>query len=292
MIRMFDRTRRVRLLLIVLIMVSLTIVTIDFRTKGEGPLDRIGHVALTVLSPIQHGLVKIFRPVGNFFAGFTQVPSLRAKVSDLQRANAELKGLQDQNVDILRENQNLRLLLHMAAQYNLSTMTAQVVGVSPSNFERTIFINVGSRKGIKKNMPVVAGEGLVGRVTSVSSNSAEVLLLIDRTSAVAARIAGTGETGLLEGDGSEDPRLELFNPDAKVKVGDRVVTSGYDRGLFPPGIPIGFVTAAPPAHSNLSRVARIQPYVDFSRLDYVLIVVGKRVASLPSPTRSSSKAGA
>jgi rod shape-determining protein MreC len=287
---MFDRTKRVRVLLIVLILASLTIVTIDFRSKGEGPLDKIGHVALTILSPIQHGLVKIFKPVGNFFAGFTEVPSLRSQVSELQRTNGELKSLADRNVDLLRENENLRRLLNMAAQFNLSTITCQVIGVSPSNFERTIFINCGRGKGLKKNMPVIAGEGLVGRVTSVSRSSAEILLLIDRTSAVAARIAGTGETGLLEGDGSEDPRLELFNPDAKVSVGDRIVTSGYDRGLFPPGIPIGIVTAAPPAQSNLSRVVRIQPYVDFSSLDYVLIVKGKGAVSLPAPTPTTTKA--
>jgi rod shape-determining protein MreC len=286
---MFDRTRRLRILLIVLVMASLTIVTIDFRSKGEGPLDKIGHVALTILSPIQHGLVKIFRPVGNFFAGFTEVPSLRARVSDLQNQTAELKGEADKYSDVIRENQNLRALLGMRDRFDLETVAAQVTGVSPSNFERTIFVNVGSKKGIKKDMPVVASEGLVGRVTKVSSNSAEILLMIDRQSAVATRVAGSGETGLLEGDGSEDPRLELFNPDAKVNVGDKLVTSGYDRGLFPPGIPIGFVTAAPPAHSNLSRVVRVQPYVDFSRLDYILIVVGKRATVLPSPT--PSKAG-
>jgi rod shape-determining protein MreC len=89
---------------------------------------------------------------------------------------------------------------------------------------------------------------------------------------------------LLEGDGSDVPHLELFNPDAAVGVGDRVVTSGYDRGLFPPGIPIGTVVAAPPARSNLSRVVTIQPYVDFSSLDYVLLVIAARApAPRPSP---------
>jgi rod shape-determining protein MreC len=79
----------------------------------------------------------------------------------------------------------------------------------------------------------------------------------------------------------------MFNPDATVAVGDRVVTSGYDRGLYPPGIPIGTVVSAPPAHSNLSRVVSIQPYVDFSSLDYVLLVIGQR-APVPSPTGTAS----
>jgi len=284
MIRMFDRYKRVRWLLVILIVASLAIVTIDYRSKGNGPFERIGHVALTILSPIQHGLVTIFRPVGNFFAGFTEVPSLRARVSTLQRQVAELRAGENTVAEIERENESLRKLLGIRDRYNLNTLAAQVIGVSPSNFERTVFIDRGSRAGVKKDMPVIAGDGLVGRVIRVGASTSEILLLIDRTSAVASRVVPSGETGLLEGDGSENTKLELFNPDAKLGVGDRVVTSGYDRGLYPPGIPIGTVVSAPPAQSNLSRVVTIQPYVDFSSLDYVLLIIGQTATSSPSPS--------
>jgi rod shape-determining protein MreC len=287
MIRMFDRTRRLRLLLVVLVMASITIVTIDFRSSGNGPLEKIGHVALTVLSPIQHGLIKIFRPVGNFFAGFTEVPSMRARIRTLENENASLKGGQNSVADLERENENLRKLLQLRDRYNLDTISAQVIGVSPSNFERIVFIDHGTKQGVRKDMPVIAGDGLVGRVVRVTRSSAEVLLLIDRTSAVASRVTSSGETGLLEGDGTETPHLELFNPDAVVNVGDRIVTSGYDKGLFPPGIPIGTVMSAPPARSNLSRIVDIRLAVDFSTLDYVLIVVGQRPAPITSPKASS-----
>jgi rod shape-determining protein MreC len=284
MIRMFDRSRRLRVLLIALIVASLAIITIDYRSKGNGPFEKVGHVALTILSPIQHGLITIFRPIGNFFAGFTEVPSLRARISQLQQQNALLRSGQNSIADLQRENESLRRLLELRERYNLDTLTAQVIGVSPSNFERTVFVDRGSRSGVKKDMPVVSGDGLIGRVIRVGPSTSEILLLIDRTSSVASRIAPSGETGLLEGDGSDVPHLELFNPDAAVGVGDRVVTSGYDRGLFPPGIPIGTVVAAPPARSNLSRVVTIQPYVDFSSLDYVLLVIAARApAPRPSP---------
>ena len=290
MIRMFDRSKRVRWLLVILIVASLAIVTIDYRSKGNGPFERIGHVALTILSPIQHGLVTIFRPVGNFFAGFTEVPSLRARVSTLQRQVAELRAGENTVAEIERENESLRKLLGIRDRYNLNTLAAQVIGVSPSNFERTVFIDRGSRAGVKKDMPVIAGDGLVGRVIRVGASTSEILLLIDRTSAVASRVVPSGETGLLEGDGSENTKLELFNPDAKLGVGDRVVTSGYDRGLYPPGIPIGTVVSAPPAQSNLSRVVTIQPYVDFSSLDYVLLIIGQTAMSSPSPSPSGTVA--
>lgn len=288
MIRMFDRSKRVRWLLVVLIVVSLAIITIDYRGKGNGAFEKIGNVALTVLSPIQHGLVTIFRPIGNFFAGFTEVPGLRARVSTLQRQVAELRSGQNSIADVERENESLRKLLGLRDRYNLDTVAAQVIGVSPSNFERTVFIDRGSRSGVKKDMPVIGGDGLVGRVIRVGPSTSEVLLLIDRTSAVAGRVVPSGQTGLLEGDGSEIPRLEMFNPDATVAVGDRIVTSGYDKGLFPPGIPIGTVVSAPPAHSNLSRVVTIQPYVDFSSLDYVLLIVGQTASATPVPTGSAA----
>src|SRR2546428_701171 len=83
-----------------------------------------------------------------------------------------------------------------------------------------VIIDRGSRQGVRKNMPVVAGDGLVGRVVKVGLSDSVVLLELDRSSAVASRIASTGETGLLEGDGSDSPDLQLFNPDAKVAVGD------------------------------------------------------------------------
>ena len=213
---------------------------------------------------------------------------MRSRVSTLQRQVAELRAGQNTVAEIERENESLRKLLGIRDRYKLDTVAAQVIGVSPSNFERTVFIDRGSRAGVKKDMPVIAGDGLVGRVIRVGPSTSEILLLIDRTSAVASRVVPSGETGLLEGDGSENTKLELFNPDAKLGVGDRVVTSGYDRGLYPPGIPIGTVVSAPPAQSNLSRVVAIQPYVDFSSLDYVLLIIGQTATSSPSPSGTAA----
>lgn len=273
---MFDRSRRLRLLLVVLIMSAITIITIDYRSEGEGPLDKIGSAAMTVLGPIQRGLVVIFRPVGNFFAGFTKVPSLKERIATLERENADLRSSQNEVQDLSRENSSLRSLVALRDRLGLKTTPAQVIGVSPSNFERVVFIDRGSKHGVRKDMPVIGGDGLVGRVTSVGPTTAEVMLLLDRNSAVAARLATNGETGILEGNGSGMLKLDLLDPNAKVAVGDRVVTSGYDKGLFSPGIPLGTVTSAPPAHSNLHRTVEVQPYVDFSSLDFVLLVLGEK----------------
>lgn len=276
MIKMFDRTRRMRVVLAVLVMISITIITVDYRSGGDGPLDRVGRGALTVLGPVQEGLVTIFRPVGTFLAGFTKVPSLQARILELEAELSVLQAERDQVADVARENQSLRGLLALRDRFNLRTLAAQVIGVGASNFEKTIFIDRGRDQGVTKDMPVIAGDGLVGRVVSVGASTARVLLLTDRSSAVAARLAPGGETGVADGTGSGELHLELLDPEAKVAVGDKVVTSGYDRALYPTGIPIGTVVDTTNVGTGLARVVSVRPFVDFSSLDHVLLVIGTR----------------
>ena len=276
MMRMFDRERRARLLVILLVLASLVVISVTFRAKdGHSPLDSVGRVALTVLGPVQRGMVTIFRPVGDFFAGFTQVPSLRSRIATLERDNAELRLQQEQVQDTFRENANLRRLLALRNRYDFATVSARVIGVGPTNFGRSVYIDKGSADGIRKDMPVIGENGLVGRIVRVARSESIVRMVVDRDSAVAARLASSGEQGIVEGTGS-GLHLTLLDPAAKVATGERVLTSGYSRGLFPPGIPIGTVTDAPPAGSNTTRVVTVEPFVDFSSLDYLLLVTGVR----------------
>lgn len=276
MMRMFDRTRRARLLLAVLIVASLTIVTADFRSDGPGPLDAVGRVTLQVLGPVQRGISAIVSPIGGFLSGLTRGGSLRSEVSRLERDNAQLRAREQQVADIERENTRLRRQLSLKDRFNLRTIAASVTGVSPSNYERAIFIDRGTADGLRVDMPVLGDGGLVGRVLKVSKDTSVVGMIIDRQSAVAGRLTSTGKTGILEGTGTGMLRFELLDPSAKVSVGDRVVTSGYDRALYPAGLPVGVVTDAPPARTNLSRVVTVRPFVDFSSLDFVFPVLGEK----------------
>jgi rod shape-determining protein MreC len=278
MMRIFDRTRRSRLLVAVLLTAAIALVTIDFRTKGDGPLDVIGRGIMTVIGPLQDGLSKVVRPIGNFFAGFTQVGSLKEQIRALEQQNALLRQHEEQVTDVSRENAELRALLGLKARLDLKTVTVRVTGVGPSNFENTVFIDRGSADAIRKDMPVVSGDGLVGRVVSVGRHSARVLLLIDPSSAVAARLAGNGETGVLEGTGGNELRLDLFDASAAVSVGDQVLTSGYQGGVYPPGVPIGEVSRTLERGGSLERRVFVRPFVDFTSLDYLLVVIGQGTA--------------
>jgi rod shape-determining protein MreC len=275
MMRIFDRTRRPRLLVAVLLSVALVVVTIDFRTQGDGPLDVIGRGLMTVVGPLQDGLAKVVRPLGDFFAGFTKVGSLKEQIRRLEQSNALLAQRERQVTDIARENEELRKLLTLKERLNLRTVTARVTGVGPSNFEHTVFIDLGSADGLKQDMPVVAGAGLAGRGVAVGQSTARVLLLVDPSSAAAARLSTNGETGVVEGTGGDELRLDLFDAEALVAESDEVVTSGYQGGVYPPGIPIGIVSRVEPRSAALTRRAFVRPYVDFTSLDHLLIVVGQ-----------------
>jgi rod shape-determining protein MreC len=276
MMRIFDRTRRARLLVALLLSAAIVLVTIDFRTQGDGPLDAIGRGLMTVVGPLQDGVSTALRPVGDFLAGFTQVPSLKSEVSRLQEENALLQQRERQVADIARENEELRKLLKLEqARLDLRFATARVTGVGPSNFEHTVFIDRGTAEGLRKDMPVIAGAGLVGRIVSVSAHASRVLLLVDPSSAVAARIASNGETGLVSGKGGDELQFDLFDAEASVTMGDEVVTSGYEGGVYPAGIPIGTVARIQARSGSLSRRVWIRPYVDFTSLDHLLVVTGR-----------------
>ena len=278
MMRIFDRTRRARLLVAVLLSAAIVLVTIDFRSDGDGPLDAVGRGIMSVIGPVQDAVSNTLRPVGNFLAGFTEVGSLKEQIRALQEQNAVLQQHEQQVADIARENDELRKALGLKGRLDLRTVTVRVTGVGPSNFEHTVFIDRGRGEGIRKDMPVVAGTGLVGRVVSVGAHTARVLLLIDPSSAVAARVSSNGETGVLEGQGGDELRFDLFDPDASLTVGDAIVTSGYQGGVYPPGIPIGTLARIEKKGATLSRRAWVRPFVDFTALDYLLVVTGSRSA--------------
>lgn len=296
MLRLNERTRRVRLLLVVLLLAALALVTIDFRSDGDGPLTRIGNAVASVFGPLQDGLSSITRPVGNFFAGFTQVGSLKDKVRSLQEELALLKQDQSRVLDVLSENERLRALLDIKDRLGLKTTAATVIGRDSSNFQQSLVIDIGTEDGVKKDMPVVGGEGLVGRIIQASSKTSTVLLIVDPSSDVAARVAETGEVGVLAGGGRRDMRLTLLNPNAIVTAGDTVVTASYQptragSSVFPEGIPIGTISRVDPPGGNVTRRAFVKPAVDFTTLDFVLVVTGvgkPRPAPSPSPSPSAS----
>jgi rod shape-determining protein MreC len=260
-----------------LVMASLITITIDFRGGRNGPFESAGSkIALTVIAPLQSAVSRAFHPVASFFGGLAHVGSLESDNRELRAENEHLRAQSSKGVSTQRELARLQALFKLQQSLGLKGVAARVVGESVSNFEWTVTIDRGSSDGIKAYMPVVTGEGLVGNVIQAASHWSKVMLIIDPRSAVAARLAGSGETGLVTGQRARPLSMDLVNPEATVSANEQVVTSGYQGGLYPPEILIGFVSSEYTRPGSLTKSILVRPAVDFSSLEFVDVITGKR----------------
>jgi rod shape-determining protein MreC len=272
------------LLVVSLVMASLVTITIDFRGGRSGPLELAGKTALSVIGPLQDAVSKLFHPVASFFGGLARLGSLESENTRLKAEIERLRRAADSQVSTERELQRLQRLLELEESLGLTGVPASVIGGSVSNFEWSITINRGTGDGVKVNLPVVAGEGLVGLVTETALHWSKVQLIIDPRSAVAGRLASSGETGLVAGQRNNPMIMDLVSPDVKVTANELVVTSGYQGGLYPPEIPIGFVASVYAKPGSLTKSILVRPAVDFSSLEVVEVVLKAR----PRPTTTTT----
>lgn len=276
--------RRARVLLAVLSLVALVLITIDFRSGGSsdgGPMDQLRGVATTVFSPVQEGLATLVRPVGNAVGSVGELFRLRAENERLRSRLRDLEQRRESFRDLQRENTELRSLLDMRGRVQLETVTAQTIGFAPSNYEWTISLDVGAEDGIRRDMPVINADGLVGRVIQVSPGAARVLLAIDPQFSAASRLASSAETGIISGEGGRLMTFEPLDSEAAIEQGDTVVTSPYENGLYPSGIPIGSVEAPGEPSTRLQRDVGVRPFVDFTSLNHVLVLLHRPGEPLP-----------
>lgn len=233
------------------------------------------NLAVSVVAPLQDGIGQIFRPAGDFVADVSRFGSIKEENERLKAQIEQLNSQQRRIPEVLRENESLKALLGIreADWTEGQLLAARVIARGPSNFEWTSYLNKGANDGIRKDMAVVSAQGLVGRTIFVGNDYSKVLLAVDPQHAVGARLTNSSETGVMSGRGLSDLSFEFIDPDAPVSEGETVVTSGYDRGIYPPGIPIGRVNDVQDAPDALSQTALVTPVVDFSKLDTVLVLL-------------------
>jgi rod shape-determining protein MreC len=271
------RPRSTRLLVVALVSVSLAIITLDYRGGTTGPLAGLGRAAKAAIAPMQEAVSSVTRPIGNFFSGVANLPSLAEENRRLKEELAEARAIAVGAQVDASENEELRDLLGL--QDIRGGVPALVIGNGVSNFDWTITIDKGTSDGIAVDMPVIAGSPeaarLVGKVIDVTSGSADVQLILDREHAVFAEIAGTPQTGLVVGRGDQDLLMDV-EPDAELEGHEHVFTLGYvvdgQPGIYPSGLLIGQVSRVAPEPNSLSLPVEIRPAVDFSTLNAVLVL--------------------
>ncbi|MGH2681104.1 MAG: rod shape-determining protein MreC [Actinomycetota bacterium] len=280
-----QRPRSARLLVVTLVAASLAIITVDYRGGEDGPLDAVGRAMSSALTPLQRAASNVVQPVSNFFSSLAELPSLAGRNAELLRQVDDLRTAQQINQELTGRIEDLEQILGL--QTILSrTIPARVIASGVSNFEWTITIDRGADDGIASNMPVVTGASdgprLVGRVIRVTPQSSVVQLLIDRGFGVPATLSTSNEAGMVEGRGEDELRMRLLGPGIEVSETEpeSVFTLGFqvngEQGLYPPDILIGTVSRAFSEPGSVESMVTIRPAVDFSTLEYVLVMVRNR----------------
>lgn len=271
---MYRRSGRGRVLLLVFLALAIVIITLDFRQQSGGPLERIKDVSAAIVAPVQRGLTAVFRPVGNFFSSLGELNDLKNRNAELEAELEQLRSEISEAESISAENERLTQILDLEKAWAaMDTVPARVFGRATSNYKWAVFIDKGREDGVRTDMAVVAPEGLVGKVISSSPHTATVLLLIDPQGAAGARVEDSRDTGVVTGNGaSESLSFSYVDTALEIHLFDKIVTSGYDGGIYPAGIPIGTVEDVGGDTSDLEQEIGIAPFVDFAALDYVLVL--------------------
>ncbi|KQV99153.1 MULTISPECIES: rod shape-determining protein MreC [Streptomyces] len=268
-------TRESRLLLVLLIAVAFALITVDIRGGEDSPVDGARQGAAAVFGPIEDSVSTAVNPVGNAVSAVRDSGERHDRLAVLEKENTALKarlGSDDRNSSRLKQ---LDKMLKTAGEGQYGIKGAEVIAIGAAQgFSWTITVDVGANDGIQRDMTVLNGDGLVGRVTTVGPNTATVLLANDPDFTVGTRMEATDELGFASGQGDRPLRVELLNGKADVKKGDRLVTFGSQADKpFVPGVPVGVVSRVDPSGGDLTRTLYVTPYVSFTKLDIVGVVV-------------------
>ena len=264
---------RGRLLIIVLIVTSLFLITLDLR--GVQVIDGLRTGTQTALTPVQKAGSWAISPLRNFLSDVTSLGRTRNKIERLQAENDKLRlSLQNRkNADALLEQ--LKGVLDLAGTAGYKVVGAKVISQgSTTSFTQSISIDVGSNSGVRSNMTVLSSYGIVGVVKYVYPNSALVQLASDPAFRIGARIAGSQQIGILSGQGTRRGVLQLLDNRTQIKKGDVLLARGSQGGRpFVPGVPIGSVTDVDNSPGAVTQTAEVKFYTNFSTLGVVAVVV-------------------
>lgn len=232
-------------------------------------------------------LINIQSWVSSRFLGFQDFVTAPRDIVTLRQRNAELEAqvsqLQAQLIELqqrVNETEILAALVDFSRSNPESTYkAASVIGRDPSPFLHYIIINRGSNDGIQRGMPVVTNQGLVGRVDAVIADAARVQLITDPASSINVYLQNANTSAVLQGSVTGDVSLDLISQNATVEAGDLILTSGLGGG-YPADLIIGQVVTVRALEFELFQQATVQPAVDFSRLEIVLVITNFRPVNI------------
>ena len=269
------RSRRPRTTLLILVLASVTIITLDARGGFHRVTSGLRSVAADAFAPIRSGVDDIIEPVGSFLAGSVHYGAVRQQNQKLQQEIDSLKLQQRSAADAEQAMKQLSALNHLPFVGNYQTVPAEVTDFGSSDFAATIEISVGRDDGVQLNMPVVGGGGLVGQVVQANHSTSTVRLITDGQSAVGVRYGpAPGTLAVLTGEGSGKPlAADLIPTNTPLTPGEQFTTSGLQGAIFPGGIPVATVVSATTGATASQESVTLQPLADLAHLRYVSVIL-------------------
>ena len=261
----------------VIITIIILILLIVFTNTKKTDITIVEDIANTVVVPIENGLTYLKNKVNNNDKFFTNVNELKTENEQLKQKNSELEQSMREYEIIKNENEQLKQELNLSEKYGqYTTVPGTIISRDISNYTKTIVINVGKDDGIEEKMTVIANEGLVGYVVSVTSHTAKIQTIADSASATSCLTSTTRETMISKGTVEKNSLLKAtyIETSANIIEGDSLETSGLG-GIYIKGIHVGKVKKVVDGTNKIDSYAVIESAVDFEKLETVLVITNQ-----------------
>lgn len=263
--------RRYRVSIFAVIFLTTALLTISSRINNVGRLAFIDWALLEITSPFQKAITYSTDAIGNLIDSYVFLVNLKRENVALRKMVAELRKENNLLMEKAIASERLRNLLQFSKKIPRSTLPAQIIGIDPSSWFRTILIDKGTKHGVNRGMAVVSPEGIVGHVLQTSPHYSKVLLITDFNSSVDAIVQRSRAKGLVEGNGDNRCRLKYAERTQDIQPGDRVITSGLG-GRYPKGLMIGTISKIQKKSYGLFQYAEIMLNVNFGKLEEVFVI--------------------
>lgn len=260
-------------LLGIIITIIILILIVIFSNR-EANTSFFENVANKLVMPVQNGLTYLKNKVSGNSTFFTDINNLKTENQELKNKNSQLEQSLRELENIRTENETLKEYMGLSEKYGeYKTVPGYIIDKDISNYSKTIIINIGKKDGIEENMTVIADEGLVGHIISVTDNTAKVRTIVDTSSSISCLMSTNKDSIVCKGTLESNSGLKaMYIPtDANLVQGDSVDTSGLG-GIYPKGIHVGTVKKIISTQNIIDRYAIIETAVDFSKLNTVLVI--------------------
>jgi len=270
----------------------LAIIAMRMSARAPGDLSTLDRGILRIVSPAQAAMSSLARGIGGIAGRYVELTHVRAENEKLSRENARLRAELVEVKRLAAESGRYQRLLGLKDLTPAETFAARVISIDASPYFRVARIEIDQGDGVvRRGMPVLTSEGVVGRINRATGHTSDIMLLVDPRSAIDVVVPRTGGRGILRGKSGENGyrcSIEYLVRGEPAKEGDKVVTSGLG-GAFPRDLAVGTISRVMPGTVGLYQEVEVTPDVDFARLSEVLVVVAPPPA--PDPDAGNRRAG-